>query len=49
MQKMQVLRGVVPPVFVMAILAGLVRPTRAAQTFSDWSAPITRNNIEHGV
>ena len=39
MQKMQVLRGVVPPVFVMAILAGLVRPTRAAQTFSNWSAP----------
>lgn len=39
MRKMQVLRGLVPLVVVMVVLAGLARP-RAAQVFGDWSAPI---------
>jgi hypothetical protein len=40
MRKMQVLRGVVPPVVVMVVMAGLARSPRASQVFGDWSAPI---------
>jgi WD40-like Beta Propeller Repeat len=40
MRKMQVLRGVVPPVVLMVVMAGLARSLRASQVFGDWSAPI---------
>ena len=40
MRRMQILRGLVPAVVVMAILAGLARSPRAAQIFGDWSAPV---------
>src|SRR5581483_1283130 len=55
MRDMQALRGLMPLVVVVAILAGLSRAPHAAQTFGDWSAPInvvalnTTSNDEYAV
>jgi hypothetical protein len=56
MGKMQELRGLLPPLVVMAIMALLARSPRASQVFGDWSAPVklppplnTASNDEYAV